>query len=78
MVCTLDTFTVDKTFGPGVLTIVGGKRFVGVDEPNATTVDLTCITRLTFVEFINAENSETKLKIPEEHTKIADFLHITG
>ncbi len=49
--CTIDAFDI----GTGVFTIDGSKRFVGVDEPNATTVFLTCITRLTLFEFVEAK-----------------------
>ena len=43
--------------GPGVFTIDAGRRFVGVDEPKATTVLFTCITRFVFVELVRAERS---------------------
>jgi hypothetical protein len=49
--------------GPGVLTIDGGIRFVGVDEPNATTVLLTCTTRLIFVEFVNAKRFSKEILV---------------
>jgi hypothetical protein len=51
----MDALGVARAVGPGVFTVDGVKRFVGVDEPNATTVFLTCTTRLTFVEFVNAK-----------------------
>ena len=45
---------LDLGVGAGVLTIDGGKRLVGVDDPNATTVFLTCRIRLTFPELVDA------------------------
>jgi hypothetical protein len=38
-----------------VLSIVGGIRCEGVDEPNAITVDLVCKTRFIRAELVNAK-----------------------
>jgi hypothetical protein len=53
---TIDAVEVAETVGAGVavLTNVRGKRCVGVDEPNAITVDLACTTRLTRTELVSA------------------------
>jgi hypothetical protein len=59
----IDALGVGRAVGPGVLTIDGGKRFVGVDEPNATAVLLTCTIRLAFDELVNAKNSEAIIDI---------------
>jgi len=50
---TMDVPGVDGAVG-AVFNIVGGIRCVGVDEPNATTVDLPCKTRLIRAELVNA------------------------
>lgn len=52
----IDADGVGRAVGTGVFSIDVGRRLVGVDEPNATEVFLSCVTRLTFVEFVNAEN----------------------
>ncbi len=50
--------------GAGVIvrSIVGGMRCVGVDEPNAITVDLVCKTRLIRAELVNAEINKIKIR----------------
>jgi hypothetical protein len=55
---TIDVPGVDGAVGIGVVivfNIVGGIPCVGVDEPNATTVDLACKTRLIRAELVNAK-----------------------
>ncbi len=54
---TIDVPGVEGAVGAGVIVfnIVGGIRCTGVDEPNATTVDLVCKTRLIRAELVNAK-----------------------
>lgn len=55
----IDGAGVDGADGAGVVDFntVGGIRCVGVDDPNATTVDFVCKTRLIRVELVNAKTS---------------------
>ena len=54
--CTTEPFDLAGTaMGPGVLTMVVGARFVGVDEPKATEVVFTWTTRLIRAELDRAE-----------------------
>jgi hypothetical protein len=54
---TIDVPGVDGAVGAGVVvfSIVGGMRCIGVDEPNATTVDLACKIRFIRAELVNAK-----------------------
>jgi hypothetical protein len=64
---TMDVPGVDGTVGAGVVIVVfstvGGIRCVGVDDPNATTVDLACKTRLIRAELVNATIIKRKICI---------------
>jgi hypothetical protein len=51
---TIDVPGVDGTVVVVVFNTVGGIRCVGVDDPNATTVDLACKIRLIRAELVNA------------------------
>jgi len=42
------------------LSVVGARRCIGVDEPNAITVDLACKTRLIRAELVNAKIPKNK------------------
>lgn len=70
---TIDAPGVDDAVGAGVvivvLRIVGGMRCVGVDDPNATTVDLACKTRLIRAELVKAtmKNRLGTKVVPDDH-----------
>ena len=60
VVLTTEPVEIGGAIGPGVLIIVVGARLVGVDEPNATVVVLTCATRVIRAELVIAREKRER------------------